>query len=374
MKRQGVVAGRRAGAFTWVSSVLLAVVTGLAIWGQPEVTGDQGHTPSVLALPSWGAPTFDWPALRRLWHARIEEVEKRGLLPILDIESSFGDDRAVTDEFAQVMDECGVAVIALGQEGRLANLQALVQSHPSLFIPVPFASLHRNVVGREDANPFLDLLFANVLRGGYPTMGEFFFRHYPSNVQQRGDAWEMADVHIPIDGPYVNRIFAFAQESHIPFQIHYEVEDSLLPPLEKMLARYPGATVVWCHVGRIRYLNRSRRYGAEYVRGLLARYPNLYFDTSCSDPTSVWPLHNGTGVSRMWDEHRGHLQPAWVDVVTSYPDRFLAALDLGSDRLDVRNLRRYTFWLRHFLAEFPPDVQRRIAYRNSWTLLFHEQF
>ena len=152
------------------------------------------------------------------------------------------------------------------------------------------------------------------------------------------------------------------------------MEDGLLPPLDKMLSRYPGARVIWCHLGRVRFGHRGRRYTAEYVRDMLARHPNLYFDISCSDAESVWPRKNGERVSRMWDENREHLRPEWVDVVSSYPDRFLAAFDLGTDRLDERHLVHYDACVRRLLGELPADVRSRVAYRNAWRLLFREEF
>lgn len=45
-------------------------------------------------------------------------------------------------------------------------------------------------------------------------------------------------------------IFQLSQECGIPFLIHHEAEDGLLPELEAMLQEFPGAKVVWCHVGR----------------------------------------------------------------------------------------------------------------------------
>lgn len=116
------------------------------------------------------------------------------------------------------------------------------------------------------------------------------------------------------------------------------------------------------------------RYTAAFVADMLTRHPNLYFDVSCSNPLSLWPRNNGQMVSRMWDDQRRHLRPEWVDVVRRFPNRFLAALDLGSDRITLMNLKTSTELLRAFLDELPPGVRARIAYRNAWKLLFHEEF
>ena len=52
------------------------------------------------------------------------------------------------------------------------------------------------------------------------------------------------DVDIPINGEVGHKLFAFAEETGIPFQIHYEIEDVLLPSLEEMLKKYPKAKVI----------------------------------------------------------------------------------------------------------------------------------
>ena len=56
-------------------------------------------------------------------------------------------------------------------------------------------------------------------------MGEFEFRHYPSPGQIGGNT--NRDVDIPIDSPLGHRLFAFAEKTGVPFQIHYEIEDGL---------------------------------------------------------------------------------------------------------------------------------------------------
>jgi hypothetical protein len=134
----------------------------------------------------------------------------------------------------------------------------------------------------------------------YPLMGEIEVRHYLSPRQaQRGESYR--DVDVAIDGVAMERIFAFAQKTGIPFQIHYEVEDRLLDPLERMLAKYPGAKVIWCHLAQIRYQQRSNRYGPDMIAQWLDKYPNLFIDTALASPLSVYPI-SGERHSRYWNE------------------------------------------------------------------------
>ncbi|MBI5198723.1 MAG: amidohydrolase family protein, partial [Nitrospirae bacterium] len=208
-----------------------------------------------------------------------------------------------------------------------------------------------------------------VKEDGYPLMGEFEFRHYPSPRQyKRGEMFR--DVEIPINGKVGQRLFAFSQESGIPFQIHYEIEDKLLPPLEEVLAAYPGAKVIWCHLAQIRYQASSSIYGPDYVEKLIKKYPNIYFDTSFGSPVSVYP-GSGERHARIWEDY-GRVKKEWIQVIIAYPWRFLSALDIGGDRMDELPEKSQT--LRIFLENLPEGVREIVAYKAAWKLLFNEDF
>jgi len=198
-------------------------------------------------------------------------------------------------------------------------------------------------------------------------MGEFAIRHYMSSRQfKRGDAYR--DVSVPIDSDAGYKLFEFSERSSISFQIHYEIEDDLLPTLEKMLAKYPKAKVIWCHLGQVRYSARAKTYGPEYVRSLIEKYPNIYFDLAFGDADSVYPgsnEHHAT-VWRSSDD----INPVWIQVITDHPYRFLAALDIGGDRID--HVRKNTRTLRAFISNLPKVTQEIVAYKAAWKLLFNE--
>lgn len=224
---------------------------------------------------------FDIAALKANWRKRIEAIKANGLLPIIDIESSFNSDRL--------------------------NLRR--------------GEMHR-------------------------------------------------DVNIPINGPSGHDLFSFAEKTGIPFQIHYEIEDTLLPALEEMLRQYPKAKVIWCHLAQIRYASRSTIYGPGYLRKLIETFPNLYFDVAFGGPASVYP-GSGERHARVWDQERGGVKKEWVELITQYPRRFLAALDLGGDRQD--ELPEYTRRLRSFLDYLPEGAREIVAYRAAWKLLLGEE-
>jgi hypothetical protein len=200
-------------------------------------------------------------------------------------------------------------------------------------------------------------------------LGEYEFRHYPSPRQAKRGELDR-DEHILIDGPIGHRVFGIGEQTGLPIQIHYEIEDELLVPLEKMLGHYPKAKVIWCHLAQIRYIERASRYTPAYVDSLIKRFPNLYFDTAFGGPGSVYPLSNQQH-ARVW-ANNGDLKPEWLDLIAAYPKRFVSALDLGGDRME-----RIAEWdqnHRNFLKRLPSETRHQVAYRSAWTLLFDDEF
>ena len=140
---------------------------------------------------------------------------------------------------------------------------------------------------------------------------------------------EKTDNSLPIDSDAGHKLFEFSELSGISFQIHYEIEDKLLPPppLEKMLAKYPNARVIWCHLGQIRYSDRTNTYGPEYIRSLIENHPHIYFDLAFGNANSVYPGSNEHQAT-VW-RSGNDVAPAWIKLITDHPYRFLAALDIG---------------------------------------------
>jgi hypothetical protein len=204
-------------------------------------------------------------------------------------------------------------------------------------------------------------------------LGEFFFRRYPSNrnLNMGGDL--NAELAEPIDGPLGQRLFAYSQRTGVPFQIHYEVEDALIPPLEAMLQRYPRARVIWCHAGRVRRPEKAPHFTAHWsatLRRLLQDHSNLYFDIGSTDPKQNYPL-NGPPVSLWWDMRSGKMKSEGVKLVSDQPWRFLAALDQGFDR--AAQTPEMVQDLMLFLDSLPPRAREIVAYRAAWKLLFAEE-
>lgn len=325
---------------------------------------------------------FDWSALKKIWRARIEAVRRSGQAPLLDVESCYRDLTLDPDPFARAMDAYGVALIAMspeldhrdredGYRSWSDSVHRLVATRPEHFIPVPTADLQTVRDWGGDPYAFLEKLFAQALRDGYPMLGEFSFGEYPSPLRIASGVEDPPGtlIGVPVDGPVAERIFAFSQEHGVAFQMHLEIEDVLLDGLERMLDRYPKATVVWCHVGRVRDPSKTRRYGPEYLRGLLQRHPNLYFDLAATEFYQYYPPTDEF-CSTLWDQATHRLKPEWERLIADYPWHFLMAFDLGANRTSY--LYSPARQGRVLLGALPPEVRDIVGYKAAWKLLFHE--
>lgn len=330
-----------------------------------------------LATPAGAAPAPAAHSLKQGFAQRLKRLLAAGELPYVDMESSCDPARLDIDELARQMDRLNIGLMALSADISKAQFQAgvrpeplwqrLSSAYPDRFIPVGNGG--QPPVLTEDSEAFLDGQAAAAKAGQILLLGEYEFRHYPSPRQVRRGA-EDRDVAIALDGPIGQRVFALSQSSGLPVQLHYEIEDELLPALERMLAQYPGARVIWCHLAQVRYIERAPHYSPAYVERLLQRFPQLYFDTAFGDARSVYPLSQQRH-SRIWGPD-GDLQPGWRDLIVAYPTRFLSALDLGADRMG--RIAEYDQRHRAFLARLPESTRHQLAYRNAWALLFGEDF
>jgi hypothetical protein len=317
----------------------------------------------------------EFAQLRAGYRDRLKKILSTGELPYIDIESSCNSTQVDIAAIAQSMDRLNIGLMALSADikkgqfkkgVRFDNLsERLLASYPDRFVPVGNGG--QPPVLTEAAEEFLNLQEGQAKK--ILLLGEFEFRHYPSPRQVKRGEMER-DVTVAIDSSTGHRVFSLSEKTGLPFQIHYEVEDELLAPLEKMLEHYPKARVIWAHLAQVRYIERSSRYSPGYVEALIKRFPNLYFDTAFGDSSSIYPLSNQRH-ARVWAID-GSLNPEWRDLIIAYPTRFLSALDLGGDRLN--RIDEYDQKHRTFLKRLPIETQHQVAYRSAWSLLFGEEF
>lgn len=336
--------------------------------------------PLAASLPILGsAQAIDnFSQLKKGYAQRLKKILSAGELPYVDVESSCNSSKLDIDFVAKNMDRLNIGLMALSADigkgqfskgVRFDNLsERLLASYPDRFIPVGNGGQPPTLT--EAPNKFLDAQEAAIKAGKIMLLGEFEFRHYPSPRQVKRNEGEERDVHVPIDGPTGHRVFSLSEKTGVAFQIHYEIEDALLAPLENMLTQYPKARVIWCHLAQIRYIERATRYTPAYVDGLIQRFPGLYFDTAFGDATSIYPLSNQRH-ARVW-ANDGSLKTEWRDLIAAHPTRFVSELDLGGDRIE--KIVSYDANHRNFLKRLPAEIQQQVAFRNAWALLFGEEF
>jgi hypothetical protein len=335
--------------------------------------------PLVVFMPRLGNAQniVDFPILKGGYAKRLKKILAAGDLPYIDIESSCNSRKLDIDSFAKSMDRLDIGLMALSADigkgqfkkgVRFDNLsERLLASYPDRFIPVGDGG-HSPVL-TEATDEFLDAQEAAARAKQIMLLGEYEFRHYPSPREVKRGEMDR-DANVPIDGPIGQRVFSISEKTGVAFQLHYEIEDVLLAPLEKMLEQYPKAKVIWCHLAQIRYIERASRYTPAYVDGLIKRFPNLYFDTAFGDARSIYPLSNQRH-ARVW-ANDGSLKPEWRDLIVAHPKRFLSALDLGGDRIE--RIAEYDLNHRNFLKRLPDETRHQVAYRSAWSLLFGEEF
>ncbi|MBI5750723.1 MAG: amidohydrolase family protein [Hydrogenophilales bacterium] len=335
--------------------------------------------PFLACLPKLGnaATIANFSKLKEGYAQRLKNILAAGELPYIDIESSCNSTKLDMDFVAKSMDQLNIGLMALSadigkgqfkQGVRFDNLsERLLAQYPDRFIPVGNGG--QAPAFSETPDEFLDAQETAARAKQIMLLGEFEFRHYPSPRQAKRGELDR-DVNVPIDGPIGHRVFSLSEKTGMAFQIHYEIEDALLAPLENMLEKYPKAKVIWCHLAQIRYIERASRYSPAYVDTLIKRFPNLFFDTAFGDAGSIYPLSNQRH-SRAW-ANDSSLKPEWRDLIAAYPKRFLSALDLGGDRL--YRIAEYDQNHRNFLQRLSAETRHQVAYRSAWSLLFGEEF
>jgi predicted TIM-barrel fold metal-dependent hydrolase len=110
--------------------------------------------------------------------------------------------------------------------------------------------------------------------------------------------------------------------------------------IEELLRRYPHARWLWAHAG----LGEP----FEAVARVVDRNPALMMELSLKSEVAAG----------------GRLDPRWKELFLRHPDRFM----VGTDTWVISQWDRFAeiqTALRAWLAQLPPDVAERLAYRNA---------
>lgn len=298
------------------------------------------------------------------WRRRIQSILERQRLPIIDIEATYVAGKTNIAQIVDKMNELDVAQIAFAPAFAATGQPALDlhREYPEYFIP----TTNSGEFPRWWSDPlaFLSGVRGDLRTGSYFLMGEHEFRHYPS-PEQVATGQSFRDISIPLDGPAGQALFQLSEDTGVAFQLHYEIEDRLMPALESMLTRYPKAKVIWCHLAMIRYPDRATTYSPDYVGSLIERFPGLHSDLAVPDPRHVY-RPSGKRDSTLFTD--GRLDEKWQALLEKYPERFLAASDYRPpvEQYYKNNILRQRTLILDALSE---RARHMIAYGNAWRLI-----
>lgn len=309
----------------------------------------------------------------KIFRERIRALQSQGILPIIDTEFHYGGEVEI-ESLIKEMDDNGVALIWLAPILKLGSEESLRlnASHPDRFVPTTVNGDSKKWHSGDEG--LLKKLAKDVRSGKYFAMGEFEARHYPSSTNTR-------NVHTPVDSQGMQVVFQLSGETGIPFSLHHEAEDALLPELERMLVKYPKAKVIWDHVGRNRNPKTWKKFtNVGAVREYLSKYPNLYFDFLPSRPSSKY-RYDGKGYGKegyvegiMYDYSSWHvsLDANWKKTIEEFSERFV----LGSDANTGGGIEKFEKYDRVtniyrdiILKGVNKDVAEKIAFKNAWKLM-----
>ncbi|MCU0937594.1 MAG: amidohydrolase [Burkholderiaceae bacterium] len=140
-----------------------------------------------------------------------------------------------------------------------------------------------------------------------------------------------------VDLPVPRHLVQLARQHGLVLHSHSDAE-----AIERQFAQWGAARILWAHAG----FDTPER-----VRTLLKRYPTLWCDLAFrSDHASG-----------------GELDPEWKRLFLDFPDRFM----VGTDTFTPERwpyVVEHARWSRQWLAQLPPAVAERIAWRNGEAL------
>jgi hypothetical protein len=139
------------------------------------------------------------------------------------------------------------------------------------------------------------------------------------------------------DLPVVRRVVQLAREHKLFLHSHSDAD-----AIERQFAQDPQARILWAHSGFDE---------PDKVRALLRRHSNLWCDLAFRND-------HASG---------GKVVPGWRAAFLEFPDRFLVGTDTFTPER-WHYIGEHADWSRGWLADLPPDVAERIAWKNGETL------
>jgi predicted TIM-barrel fold metal-dependent hydrolase len=140
-----------------------------------------------------------------------------------------------------------------------------------------------------------------------------------------------------VDLPVPRHLVQLARRHGLVLHSHSDAD-----AIERQFAQWPQARILWAHAG----FDTPER-----IRAMLKKHPQLWCDLAFRS------------------EHApgGQLDPEWRALFLEFPDRFL----VGTDTFTPERwpyVVEHARWSRQWLAQLPPAVAEKIAFRNGEAL------
>jgi predicted TIM-barrel fold metal-dependent hydrolase len=207
-------------------------------------------------------------------------------------------------------------ISSAGDDGQ----QRLYAAAPDLVIPELRPYRNRSDVGTwfRDAS-VLPYLEERLKKYRYASIGEFHLYG--------------ADADLPVPRGMVE----LARKHKLFLHAHSDID-----AVERLFRQWPQARILWAHAGFER---------PERVAEMLRKHRNLWCDLA-------FRTDHGSG---------GKVDPAWRAVFLEFPERFM----IGTDSYTPERwhyIGEHAEWSRQWLADLPPEVAERIAWKNGDSL------
>ncbi len=142
-----------------------------------------------------------------------------------------------------------------------------------------------------------------------------------------------ADAELPVP----KRMVALAKQHKLVLHAHSDVD-----AVERLFRQDPEARILWAHSGFVQ---------PGEVRDMLRKHRNLWSDLA-------YRSEHGSG---------GKVSAEWRAVFTEFPDRFMVGTDTFTPER-WHYIVEHANWSRAWLADLPPALAERIAWRNGEAL------
>ncbi len=255
-----------------------------------------------------------------LWLPPLQAAE----LPIFDAHLHYSHDawdKLPPPDAIAILRQAGLKRALVSSSGD-AGTQRLLAEAPDLIVPSLRPYRTRGEIStwvRDDSvAAFLEERLKNAR---YAAIGEFHL--YGTD----------ADLAVP------RRMVALARQHKLVLHAHSDAD-----AIERLFRQDPQARVLWAHSGF---------EPPEKVAELLRRHKNLWADLA-------FRSEHGSG---------GKLPPEWRALFTEFPERFM----VGTDTFTPERwfyVVEHANWSRAWLAELPPPLAERIAWRSAEALFW----